>query len=350
MLGKIKYLPIFLCFFIFIKPLYADGIKNYLSRPIVYFEDYADAFYLRRDQVDEMAKSKDSITAFKAAIYYHYVLRDRNLAIRALRPLARKDFADANTLLGIIYFEMQNLSNAYPYLLKADRQGSAQGSYELAKIYLSGQSMFNKPEEAITLIIKAADRELKIAQYDVANFYIRGDVLPRNLTIAKEIYVQMYEYVTDKRLLVNLAKKIIALYDQLEKRSDDVAEQQKYSQEKINYYLFLAEENDDQSAMLYLANAYLNGVGVDIEYDKSTSWLIQAAESGNVNAMEKLAFNYISGANGNRKDLKEAFKWYENAAYSGSKTASWNLGYMYYNGLGVEKDLQRSKYWFGKSK
>jgi TPR repeat protein len=66
--------------------------------------------------------------------------------------------------------------------------------------------------------------------------------------------------------------------------------------------------------------------------------------------MEQLGYIYSNGLYGFNRDFKRAFYWYEKAAFAGSKSACWNLGYFYYYGYGVNRDLVKAKRWFDKSK
>ena len=51
----------------------------------------------------------------------------------------------------------------------------------------------------------------------------------------------------------------------------------------------------------------------------------------------------------NMDDYDKAFKWYEKAAKKDFAAAQFNLAIMYYNGTGVEPDLQQSFYWAKKA-
>ena len=48
-------------------------------------------------------------------------------------------------------------------------------------------------------------------------------------------------------------------------------------------------------------------------------------------------------------DDKKAFELFEKAAESGHKEASFNLGLMYYNGFGVDKDLNEAARYFRRA-
>lgn len=49
------------------------------------------------------------------------------------------------------------------------------------------------------------------------------------------------------------------------------------------------------------------------------------------------------------KDEREAVEWFKKAAEQGLADAQYNLGYMYYNGCGVEKDVDEAVQWLNKA-
>ena len=51
----------------------------------------------------------------------------------------------------------------------------------------------------------------------------------------------------------------------------------------------------------------------------------------------------------NQKKYALAFKYYQKAAKKGDPQAQYAIGYMYYHGFGVDKDLQYAIRWWGKS-
>ena len=56
-----------------------------------------------------------------------------------------------------------------------------------------------------------------------------------------------------------------------------------------------------------------------------------------------LAFDYLMGSNGKSRDYGEAAKLFEKARKSGYKRKGYGpLAYLYYNGLGVEKDPKKA--------
>src|SRR5882724_445637 len=75
--------------------------------------------------------------------------------------------------------------------------------------------------------------------------------------------------------------------------------------------------------------------------------LRQMANEGNPAAENTLGLRYFQGdeANGIVQDEKEAFRWFSSAADHGSLPAQTKLGFLYWSGRGVPKDLNRAYFW-----
>jgi TPR repeat protein len=75
--------------------------------------------------------------------------------------------------------------------------------------------------------------------------------------------------------------------------------------------------------------------------------LRQMAEGGNSAAENALGLRYFQGDGSNRiaQDEKEAFRWFSSAADHGSLPAQTKLGFLYWSGRGVPKDLNKAYFW-----
>ena len=113
------------------------------------------------------------------------------------------------------------------------------------------------------------------------------------------------------------------------------------------------EEQKDKSKQQYeLGNRYWN----DGEYEKALECYRVASEYGHAWAKRKL--KEVENPNVQfdigyyfyqRNNYQEAVKWYRKAAEQGNATAQNNLGYCYYNGLGVAQDYTEAVKWYKKS-
>lgn len=95
-----------------------------------------------------------------------------------------------------------------------------------------------------------------------------------------------------------------------------------------------------------LAQSFLLGQEVPKNYEEAVRWFSKAAEGGDSEAQNELAFMYYTG-NGIEQDLTKAYDFFMDAALQGYVLAQYNLGIMLYTGQGVEQaDLVKSYGWF----
>lgn len=116
-----------------------------------------------------------------------------------------------------------------------------------------------------------------------------------------------------------------------------------------------AAEMGYATAYYNVANAYLNGEGVERDFDKAFEWFRKAAESGDTYAKLKLAECYKRGA-GCKKDYAAAMALYQQVAGDKSMkrnsiddVAEYEIGNMYLKGLGVDVDLRKAYDYFKRA-
>jgi uncharacterized protein len=107
------------------------------------------------------------------------------------------------------------------------------------------------------------------------------------------------------------------------------------------------------SANYALATWYLFGhKGAKIEIKKDISRAVKllklAARGGVANALYDLAVCYEIGA-GVEKSEYEAFRGYMKAALLGDADATYEVGRLYYHGIGVSKDRALAKAWLDRA-
>ncbi|MDE5887832.1 MAG: sel1 repeat family protein [Muribaculaceae bacterium] len=106
-------------------------------------------------------------------------------------------------------------------------------------------------------------------------------------------------------------------------------------------------DRGDGEAIYNLAR--LHDIGYDsIEVDsaRSTALYLEAADRGNAKAMNYLGFRYFKGEYVD-KDIDSALFWLSKAVEAGDPGAANNLGYLYASGMAVEQDFGKAREWFG---
>jgi uncharacterized protein len=116
-----------------------------------------------------------------------------------------------------------------------------------------------------------------------------------------------------------------------------------YTQQNIQSALQLAKLGDVEAesnlGVMYASRG---------EYDKAAYWYKQAANAGLDTAAFNLGTLYFNGQ-GFQKDYVQAHRWFEEAASRGNKYAEFQLGMTYFTGQGVDKDPTKETYWYEKA-
>jgi uncharacterized protein len=118
--------------------------------------------------------------------------------------------------------------------------------------------------------------------------------------------------------------------------------------EKAFSYLYRAAKNGKSSSVSQkiIAQSFLAGESVPKNFEEAIRWYTMAAENGDSEAKNELAFIYFTG-NGVKKDYKKAYTLFQEAANMNHTLAQYNLGIMLYSGEGVpDVDLPGAYAWF----
>lgn len=110
----------------------------------------------------------------------------------------------------------------------------------------------------------------------------------------------------------------------------------------------LADEGD-AAAQFKLGRLYLNGKGVEKDYEQAANWLRKAALQGHAGAQSNLGALYSRGE-GVAKDYPEAAAWLRKAADQGHPVAQFELGLLYVvGGGGIPQDYTEAVVWIRKA-
>ncbi len=119
---------------------------------------------------------------------------------------------------------------------------------------------------------------------------------------------------------------------------------QTFSQDYIDQCQKAAEEGN-VIAQNTLGFLYLNGQGVDKNYQQAVAWFFKAANKAYAPAQFNLAIMYKLGQ-GVEQNHSESIKWMQFAANQNHAEAQTNLGNMYYQGLAVMQDYEMAYMWW----
>lgn len=110
-------------------------------------------------------------------------------------------------------------------------------------------------------------------------------------------------------------------------------------------------DRDNVYALYFLGSCYIQGRGVDQDFNKGIELVKQSADLGFAVAQVDIANGYFNSNPefGIEQDLSNAMIYYKMAANQGYPIAMYIIGEMYKNGFGVDKDLNEAEKWFKKA-
>jgi uncharacterized protein len=106
-----------------------------------------------------------------------------------------------------------------------------------------------------------------------------------------------------------------------------------------------AAEAKRPRAMRYLADAYMEGRGVEANHPLGVKWLLRGAKLGEVECMIALAQAHQAGQ-GTPPNPREALRWLRKAADKGHPRAAANLGMFYEKGVGTAQSESQAARWY----
>jgi len=124
--------------------------------------------------------------------------------------------------------------------------------------------------------------------------------------------------------------------DELEEKAEALYEDEKYC-EAVRIYRIAAAMGGDH-AQYSLGFCYENGFGVEEDRDEAMKWYKLAAENGNEDAMYCLAMGMFEDC-----DFDASAVWFAKAADAGVDDAWYYLGWLFFNGEGVEYNVEKAE-------
>jgi TPR repeat protein len=97
----------------------------------------------------------------------------------------------------------------------------------------------------------------------------------------------------------------------------------------------------DARSQVRLGRMYLDGAGVDQDFDLALEWFQRSAEQGNGEAFAYLGHMHEKGL-GIDQDIQKASEFYRKSAAQGSALGQVRLGDLYLNGSGVEQNFRKA--------
>lgn len=266
--------------------------------------------------------SCSAIPRFEAGVAA-YNRQDYVAAREIWEPLAENGSPHAQYNLGLLYGEGQgtpkNSATAEKWLRAAASQGFEMAQYSLGSLLYKGHQ-----REARQWFLRAAIQAHPKAQYNLGVMLEHGEGGPRNIYQA----VSWYRRAADLGEL-DAAYNCAVLLEDLQKH-----------EESFRFFLRVANQGDSRAEMA-VGGAYLYGIGVPKDSDEAVRWLRKADEHGNLDATYQLGSYYRRC-----KKYLEAIGYLRRAGQGGSAVARCELGLMYTQGQGVQKNRAQARVLF----
>ena len=183
-------------------------------------------------------------------------------------------------------------------------------------------------EKAVAWLEKAAEAEHASAQYALANIYLAGEAVAKDVTKATELFTRAAKQGHD-----------YAAY-QLGKQFLQGEETEKDVEAAIRWLKQSAAANS-QYAQYSLGKLYLDGEKVEKDIRTAITYLKKSAAQNNAFAEYRLGRFYLLGEDV-EADVKEAVQWLEQSASQGNQYAQYALGKLYLCGHEVPRNKEKA--------
>ncbi|STX29458.1 enhanced entry protein EnhC [Legionella beliardensis] len=286
-----------------------------------------------REIYQDFANKGDKDAELKLAFLYDKGLggeQNNELATHWYQLAADQDQPVAQYLLGQLY-QLGRVDQTPNYELAKTWYNKAKSNYTPAAVALGFlyETVDNDYNNAFNSYSFAANKQDKIAQYNLGLMYEIGKDRPVDYPKAQELYSKAAEQGYAKAM-AQLAS--IYFRGDLNKRDN---------QQALIWYRKAANLNDSQ-ALYQLGLLSETGVSVNLDFKKAVSYYQKAANLGNEKAKLALARMYQYGL-GVSKNPEEAASLYKELAENNNAYAQYQLATLYFDGSLGERQPEQGQ-------
>ncbi len=229
---------------------------------------------------------------------------DAAKGIAYLKKSLQQDFPNAYWYMGNVlqfgeFGEKVDLKKAVEYYANAASAGLSDAQLSLGECYASGKGVERNDQLAFYWVQKAAEQEEPDALATLGAFYHDGIGVKVDMEKA-------YRLVCKADLMESEKGRFNKAIFMIEGAGTEVDEP--HGVQILKPY---ADDGDD-TALYYLARAYLSEEGVPADYEKALKYANASAEKGNEDAVKLLAAMYMNGE-GVEKNVAKAEEILQNA-------------------------------------
>lgn len=115
---------------------------------------------------------------------------------------------------------------------------------------------------------------------------------------------------------------------------------------KAKHYLRLAANRNHAGALALLGYMYCLGLGTLQNLDTAYSYFVSASTQNDPLGHNGLGYIYFRGTTAQARNLRLAFKHFNESAFGGSSDGMFNLASMFLTGTGTEQSFQKAVLWY----
>lgn len=283
---------------------------------------------------------------------------DRSLLIKN----AEAGNSQAQYELALVYYRGKgvpiNLSKAAKWFIKSAELGNTAAQNNIGYMYEHGEGVPQDYTKAFYWYEKASQQGFATAQQNLGRLYELGRGVKANDDAALKLYQLSANQGNEgsKKLLENLKSKQKnssdnSVSNHLDKdqslNNDHIAELTKYANLSFSIAQFeLGKIYEDEGVKLASDNKMSEA---NEYYKKAIYWYEKAIEQRHPTAMSNLGMMYSNGQ-GLEKDKKKAVALFKDSANAGDASGQNRLGLFYESGWGgLKQDKKKALYWFQKA-
>lgn len=232
----------------------------------------------------------------------------------------------------------QDISRAAYWFEQAAQQNHVRAQYELGEMYKHGKGVTASVAKAkywLSSAAKAGSNQAAISLRDLDDVPISQ---PDNVVKTNMVIANTEQGVKNTSLSsADLQNDSVVSPPTLMPKEPDQLEPNQ-----------LEPDNIELQANAGMLNTLGKGAPAHNDLDNEIQKLIQAANANDANAQLKLAEMYYNGK-GVERNLEAAAQWFKKSAVAGEAEAQFELANMYKQGMGVEKNNALAIKWYRKA-
>lgn len=241
-----------------------------------------------------------------------------------------KGIARATNHIGSLYFDdYADYEEANIWFKKAANAGDIRAWSNLGRNLLFGYGIEPDPKKGIELLKKAGKAGCLGSYHTLAEYYSDFENIERNHELSIKYFLKEWELQKDANTANNIGMEYVDYGNYTE---------------AYKYFIYASNEGLPH-AMQNLGRLYSIDDNMK-DYGKAREWYEKAAENDLIDGMYWAGRAYMWEFDNLKADYEKALYWLQEASKYGYTDANAELGKMYEYGIGVEKDLIKSRHYY----